>query len=88
MKIIITGPAGSGKTTLLHKIIRSNPNITFQLILDGYETIQGSVNNVIPNLPNEINYIITTTQLQNIPENIRVNTLILDVQLIRGLNQG
>jgi GTPase SAR1 family protein len=34
MKIIIIGPAQSGKTTLLHKIIRTNPNIAFPLILD------------------------------------------------------
>jgi len=82
MKIVIVGPAQSGKTTLIYQIIRSNTNITFPLILDGYEDL------ALPNMqhpPAHVNYIITTTNINNVPATLRNNALILDVARIRGL---
>lgn len=85
MKIIIVGPVQSGKTTLLHRIIRSNPDITFSLILDGYESLSpAGNNNILTNLPPNLNYIITAQTLANIPVNIKNSSLILNVPYIRG----
>jgi GTPase SAR1 family protein len=82
MKIIIIGPAQSGKTTLLHQIIRSNTNVTFPFILDGYENLALPE---VPQPPAHVNYIITATTLDNVPVTLRNNALILDIARIRGL---
>jgi GTPase SAR1 family protein len=58
MRVIIVGPAQSGKTTMLHRVIRSNTNTTFSLIIDGYEAFAAPIT---PNIPVGMNFIITTT---------------------------
>lgn len=84
MKIIIIGPPGSGKTVLLHKIIRSNTNITFNFIIDSYEALGAGAENVFANVPGIANWIIATQTIENIPQNLRNNALILNVPQIRG----
>jgi len=80
MRVIIVGLPQSGKTTMLHTIIRSNPNTTFPLILDGYETVLGAIG---INFPIGTSFIITTTNLNNIPQHIKQDSLILDIALLR-----
>ena len=84
MKIIIVGPAHSGKTTLLHRIVRTNPNITFSLILDGYETLPDA-HNILANNHPDVNFVITTQNIDDIPIHLRNDSLILNVLVIRGL---
>jgi len=84
MKIIIVGPAQSGKTTLLHKVIRTNPGITFSIILDGIEGF-AAAHDILPGIPANMNYILTTCLLANVPPAVQAGALILDVPTIRGL---
>lgn len=79
-KIIIVGGRTSGKTTLLHKIIRQNPQLTFQLILDGIECLGNN-----PQIPNLDNMIVTTQALEQVPEVIRTGALVLRTPEIRTL---
>lgn len=77
MKIIIIGPVNSGKTTMLRGIVRENPHIDFHVIMDEY--MDGLV------FPPEINFIITSIVLDNIPHVLRNNAVILNLPIIRGM---
>jgi ABC-type cobalamin/Fe3+-siderophores transport system ATPase subunit len=78
MKVIIVGAPGSGKTTLLHKIIRMNPLVTFQVILDGIEAW-----GAIPQVPNLDNMCITAQTLEAVPQSIRLGALVLRTPDVR-----
>ena len=78
LHIIIVGPPASGKTTLLHKIMRDNVNGMFSCVIDGVEQI---INNLV--LPNNVNWILTCSSLNNVPSHLRDRALVLNVQNIR-----
>jgi len=84
MRVIIIGPAQSGKTTLLHKIIRTNPGITFSIIIDGLQAIAGH-QNILAGIPPASHFIVTSQTLDIIPDHVRTGALIIDVPTIRGV---
>lgn len=79
MRVIIIGPIESGKTTLLHKLIDTNRDIKFTLVIDNYE--QFSIN--VPPAHCFDNYIITARTLDSIPEYLKRDALILNMEIIR-----
>ena len=85
MRVIIVGPTQSGKTTLLHKIIRMNPTLTFQILLDGFEALAQAGNDILANLPPNASFIISALTIEALPVHVRNGAIVLNAQTIRAL---
>ena len=75
MHVIIVGQRGSGKTTMLNKILSDNKGL-FSLVIADVQL------NELENVNVEERRCIFTTQLlEDIPKNIRKNSLIIKTPL-------
>lgn len=66
----------------MHRIIRMNPRILFELMLDGIEVCGAA-----PVLPEVNHFVITAISLEHVPEALQRDALILRTPDVRQLEQ-